>query len=107
MTYEITVTVLLYELKRKALSEEHAGFVHKRSLERYGVRFHFVVKLFLVSTPSTIDQTLNLNQGMFEYKRTLEISSVVEGRLIKELTTSSLVQLKPLYPSCRRRKSQT
>jgi hypothetical protein len=30
---------------------------------------------------------------MFEYKRTLEVLSVVEGRLVKELTTSSLVQL--------------
>jgi hypothetical protein len=61
MTYETTVTVLLYELKRKALSEEHAGFVHKRSSEIYGVQFHIVVKLFLVSTPSTIDLTLKLN----------------------------------------------
>jgi hypothetical protein len=61
MTYETTVTVLLYELKRKALSEEHAGFVHRMSLERYGVRFYFVVKLFLVSTPSAIGLTLKLN----------------------------------------------
>jgi hypothetical protein len=61
MNYETTVTVLLYELKRKALSEEHAGFAHKRSLERYSVGFYIVVKLFLVSAPSTIDLTLELS----------------------------------------------
>jgi hypothetical protein len=58
MTYEITVTALLYELKRKALSEGHAGFVHERSSERYSFRFYLVVKLFLVSAPSTTSRTL-------------------------------------------------
>jgi hypothetical protein len=30
---------------------------------------------------------------VFEYKRALEVPSVIEGRLVEELTTSSLVQL--------------